>query len=375
MAQGIRAGIVGAGWPGVKHAEGYKAAGGFQIVAVADLIPSRRQALIGQFPGATEYADAQAVIDDEKVEVVSVCLPNHLHAAVALAALKKGKHVVCETPPAVSAGEAKKMAAAAAKAGKVLLYAAQRRFGGAEQAAAQALAKGYAGTPYHARAAWMRTRGVPTGTGWFTDRSKSGGGALIDLGVQMLDLAWSLLGQPRPLTAFAVLHPKLPGAAPAGRTHDVEDAGFALVRFEGGKSLELSASWAINQPPRQQGTACRVYGDGGAVEVYTPNGPLLYRGFGAKGDAKETPLKLPKVVHYPAMMRHLKRCIQAGESPVVGPAEGLVLMQVMDAIYKGAETGRSVEIRAEGTPSSTGPQSTNAGAGTSAPVTVAVVSS
>jgi predicted dehydrogenase len=347
MAQGIRVGIIGAGWPGVKHAEGYKGAGGFQVAAVADLIPSRRNALLQQFPGAAGHADAQAVVDDKTVEVVSVCLPNHLHAPVVIAALKSGKHVVCETPPALSGGEAKRMAAAAAKAGKVLLYAAQRRFGGAEQAAAQALGKGYAGDVYHARAAWMRTRGIPTGTGWFTDRAKSGGGAMIDLGVQLLDLAWSLLGQPRPLTVFATTHRRFKDAAPSAGSYDVEDAGFALIRFEGGKSLELSASWAINQPPRQQGTACRVYGETGALEVYTPQGPLLYRNFGPKGEAKETPLKLPKVVHYPAMMRHLKRSVNGEERPVVGPAEGATLMNVLDAIYKSAETGRSAEVKAE----------------------------
>jgi len=146
MAQGIRVGIIGAGWPVVKHAEGYRAAGGFTVAAVADLIPSRRKALLGQFPGAAEVADAQAVVDDKSIDAVSVCLPNHLHAPVVAAALKSGKHVVCETPPARSAAEAKKLAAAAAKSGKVLLYAAQRRFGGAEQAAVQALAKAYAGT-------------------------------------------------------------------------------------------------------------------------------------------------------------------------------------------------------------------------------------
>ena len=348
MAQGIRVGVVGAGWPGVKHVEGYNGAGGYQIAAVADLIPARRKALLLQAPGAAEHADAQGVVDDRTIDVISICLPNDLHAPVAIAALKAGKHVVVETPPALGAGEAKKMAAAAAKAGKVLLYAAQRRFGGAEQAARQALDKGYAGDAYPARASWMRTRGVPTGTGWFTDRARSGGGALADLGVQMLDLAWSLLGQPRPVAVFATTHRRISDAAPEGRPFDVEDAGFVLVKFEGGKSLELSASWAINQPPRQQGTACRVYGDKGAVEVYTPQGPLLYRGFNAKGEAKETALKLPKVVHYPAMMRHLKRCIAGEEKQIVGPGEGAALMRMLEAIYKSAETGRSVEVKGEG---------------------------
>src|SRR5688572_17053713 len=212
MAQATKVGIIGAGWPGRKHAEGYQGAGGFAVVAVADLIPSRRRAVMEQFKVPREYADADALIADKDVEVVSVCLPNHLHLPVTLAALKAGKHVVCETPPALNAAEAKKIAAAAAKYGKTVLYAMQRRFGGNEQAAAQAIEKGYAGNVLHARAAWTRTRGVPSGTGWYADRSKSGGGAMLDLGLHMLDLGWSLLGEPRPLSAFAVFPGH--GAAP-----------------------------------------------------------------------------------------------------------------------------------------------------------------
>ena len=345
MAQAIRVGIMGAGWPGLKHAEGCKTAGGFEVTAVADLIPSRRKAIVALFPKAREVADANELLKDPQVDAISLCLPNDQHAALAQAALKAGKHVICETPPALNAAEAKKMAAAAEKSQKVLMYAAQRRFGGAEQAADQAIAKGYAGDVYHARASWMRTRGIPAGTGWFTDKSKSGGGALIDLGSQMLDLAWRLLGQPAPLAAFGAVHQRLKDAAPIGATFDVEDAGFALITFEGGKSLELSASWALNQSPRHHGTACRVHGDKGAIEVYTPQGPLLFRNFGPKGEAKETPLKLPKLVQYPAMMRHFRNCIVNAQSPTPGAADGVVLMRMIDAIYKSAASRKSVEVR------------------------------
>ena len=226
-SQGIRVGIIGAGWPGLRHAEGYKAAGGCQIMAVADLIPARRRKLIELVGTAREFADGLEVLNDVQVDAVSVCLPNAMHLHEVLAALKAGKHVICETPPAMNAAEAKKLAAAAAKAGKVLLYGFQRRFGGAEQAARLAIEKGYVGTPSHVRASWMRTRGIPTGTGWYADRSKSGGGAMIDMGVQMLDLAWSLLGQPRPTAAFAVFNQRFRGALPAEVPYDVEDAATA----------------------------------------------------------------------------------------------------------------------------------------------------
>src|SRR3982751_2979824 len=244
MAQGIKVGIIGAGWPGVKHLEGYRATSGFQVVAVSDLIPSRRKALAQQAGAKTpaaEHADFEAILSDANVDAVSIALPNHLHAPVALKALKAGKHVLCETPPTLDASEAKKLAGAAEKAGKVLLFAAQRRFGAAEQAARQAIEKGYAGEVYHARASWMRTRGIPAGTGWYTDRSKSGGGAMIDTGLQVLDLAWYLMGKPRPLSVFAVMPRKLaPQAAAEGTVFDVEEAASVLVRFEGDKSLELS---------------------------------------------------------------------------------------------------------------------------------------
>jgi predicted dehydrogenase len=345
MPQAIRVGILGAGWPGMKHVEGYRDGGGFEVAAVADLIPARRQAILQLFPKAVEFAEAGELLEKAVVDAVSVCLPNHLHAPMVIAALKAGKHVLCETPPALNAGEVIKMSAAAEKAGKVLLFAAQRRFGGAEQAAAQTIEKGYIGQPYHVRASWMRTRGVPAGTGWYTDRAKSGGGALLDLGLPMLDLSWRLLGEPKPLTVFAVVHQRFKDLVANDATFDVEDSAFAIVRFEDGRSIELSSSWAINQPPRHQGTSCRVHGDKGAVEVYLHGGPVLYRNFTAKAELKESPLKLPKLVQYAAMMRHFRAAIRDGVAASPSGAQAMTLMRMTDALYKSALSGKSSEVR------------------------------
>jgi len=346
MAQAIRVGIIGAGWPGTKHAEGYKAAGGFDVVAVADLIAARRRKLMDGAGNLREYGNAQELLNDIQVDAVSICLPNDLHLPITIAALKAGKHVICETPPALSASEAKKLAGAAAKSGKVLLYASQRRFGAFEQAAKQAIDKGYIGNVQHVRASWMRSRSTPAGSGWwYLDRARSGGGAMMDLGSQMLDLAWHLMGQPRPISVFAMTDRRFRDAAPADVKFDVEDFATVLVKFEGNKLLELSVSWAMNQPPRRQGTGCRIHADKGAIEVYTPQGPLLYRKFGPKGEATETALKTPKTVLYQAMMRHFKECIHGTRQPMIGASEGMMLMQMIDAIYKSAESGKSVEIR------------------------------
>jgi predicted dehydrogenase len=340
----IRVGIIGGGWPGQTHAKGYMAAGGFKVSAIADLIPSRREKFLSDFPGAKQFADANELLQDKEIDAVSVCLPNHLHAPVTIAALKAGKHVMCEKPPAMTAVEARKIESAANRAHKVVLYSFQRRFGGPEQACRAAIEKGYAGDVYHARGSWMRTRGIPIGTGWFIDKSRAGGGALIDLGVHLLDLGWFLLGQPKPTSAYGITHSRFAHTLGDGKSIDVDDAAFAMIRFEGGKSLELAASWAINQSPQQQGTACRVYGEKAAVEVYTPQGAVLYRNFDPKGDAKAHPLKPPKTVSHIGLMRHFKDCIAGKTKPVPGAAEGVQLMSMIDAIYKSSESGKSVQI-------------------------------
>lgn len=344
MAEATRIGIIGGGWPGKAHARGYAAAGGFKLAAVADLIPARRKQLMEEFGVQREYADARELIDDKEIDAVSICLPNHLHAPIAIAALKSGKHVMCEKPPAISVKEARQIESAAAKSGKVVLYAMQRRFGGNEQAARQAIAKGYAGEVYHARATWTRTRGIPLGTGWFTDKSKSGGGAMIDIGLPMLDVAWHLLGQPKPVSVFGVTHRRFGELMPQEIIADVEDAAFAMIRFEGGQSLELAASWALNQPPSQNGASCRIYGNQGAVDVYTGAGAILHRDVSEKGESKETPLKLPKTIGHTALVRHFRECILGTASPGIGAKEGVALMEMIEGIYRSAESGKSVQI-------------------------------
>src|SRR5277367_275219 len=111
MAETIKVGIIGGGWPGQAHARGYQAAGGFKVVGVADLIPDRRKRLASEFGIEKEYASAEELLKNDAIQAVSICLPNDLHAEVTIAALKAGKHVVCESPPALNARQAKRMAA------------------------------------------------------------------------------------------------------------------------------------------------------------------------------------------------------------------------------------------------------------------------
>lgn len=141
---------------------------------------------------------------------------------------------------------------------------------------------------------------------------------MIDIGLPMLDLAWSLLGQPKPVSVYAVNHSRFT-ASSGDKSSDVEDAAFVLVKFENDKSLELASSWAINQPPTQNGTVCRVYGTEGAIEVYTRQGPMIYRKFDEAGNSKSQPLTGPKISGHDALLRAFRKSITERQVIAPGP--------------------------------------------------------
>lgn len=336
MSQGVKLAILGAGVTGKAHAQGAKEIGGFKIVAAADRIPDRLASLTSQFSIPLAVDDADKLTCDPTIDAVCVCLPTHLHAPVAIAALKSGKHVLIDSPPAPSTKDAHHIAKAAQKSGKVLLYSSIRRFGSAEQSARQAIEKGYAGKIYHARATWLRARGVPRGTGWYHDPILSGGGAAIDLGLPLIDLLMHLLND-TPASVYATTHSTLTQLP-------VEEAATVIIHFAGGATAEISVAWAGNQPASQIGTSCRLSGETGAIDLYTPQGPTIYRGFTDQGESKSMPMKQPKSAGYLALMRHFKECIAGKATPVTGAETGVAWMQIMDAVYKSAESGKVVRV-------------------------------
>jgi predicted dehydrogenase len=265
----LRIGIIGAGWPAERHADGYRDCENVAVVAVADLDETRRERFARQYGVPRQYGEYFELLADTDIDAVSITLPNFLHRPATVAALEAQKHVLCEKPPAMTQAEARQMAEVASRRGLVLTYALQRRFTAPMVELRAAVQAGRLGDVYHARAVWTRAWGVPKGLdGWFTDPARAGGGALIDIGVHVLDMAWYQLGCPQPLTVSGQVHHRFPDLT---RT---EDAAFAFIRFAGGASLELAASWVLAQEADHMGVS--FYGtragarvDDTSLELYT----------------------------------------------------------------------------------------------------------
>ena len=333
----IRSAVVGLGWPGIQHLKGYIADPRSEVIAVCDLDKGHAQEVATEYKISRVYTNHLEMLGSGDVDAVSVCLPNFLHAPISIDALKAGKHVLCEKPPARSAEEAKAMADAATENGKTLMYALVQRFDGSTRRLKRLIQEGELGELYFGKAGYVRRRGIPIGKeGWFVDKARAGGGALIDIGVHALDCVWWLLNSPRPVEVMGTSYSYFKHLVPDDVKYDVDDATFAQIRFENGATIVLETTWALNLPGDNY---IKVAGTkaGASLTPFT-----LY----TEEDGKELdkPLEAPSINGFDEEVKHFVGCIVDGKEPISSAKQGIMLMQMLDGIYESAQKGRSVPI-------------------------------
>jgi predicted dehydrogenase len=335
----LRAGIVGGGWPGQRHAEGFLASGLWDIAAVADLDPDRRLEL-ARGTGAIMLATAQELFARDDLDAVVIALPTFLHRPMVVAALESGKHVLCEKPPALNADETRAMAEAAARHGRVLTFGLQRRGMPSAVAAKSVVDDGELGEIYHANALYTRAWGAPKGHGnWFRDPTTAGGGPLIDIGIHVLDLAWWLMGRPRPVSAFAITHDRSPETSP------LESAAFGLLRFEGNRSIQIEAAWIL--PQAQDRLCVELCGTTAGARIEAD--ALTITRVGETGIEQSKPPILAGwpdafVAPFRTQASRFAAAIR-GTAPPLTPADDAVqLMRMIDALYASASTQHEIRL-------------------------------
>ena len=344
----LRVGIIGLGI-GRKHIEGWQEHPEVEVVAIADPDVHRLDTVGAEYGIAARYTSAEAMLAAGSLDVVSVCAPNKFHMAHTLAAFEAGAHVLCEKPMAMNAGEGRAMLAAARRAGKRLMINFSYRFSAASRGLKTQVDAGVFGEFYFGRSVWHRRRGLPGFGGWFGTKSLAGGGALIDLGVHRLDLALWLMGYPTPTWVLGSTHDPIARglAARSGKPFDVEDLAAALIRFDNGASLVLEASWAANieqaelMETRLLGTKAGLLQEN-LDEGYRFDAHIFTEHHGAQLDIHLHPPALPA---HSAMHDYATAILTGGDHPAPGE-EGLIVMEILDAIYESARRGEPVRIAA-----------------------------
>ena len=344
--QKLRAGVIGLGM-GRAHIRGYRKHPQVEVAAIADIDEDKLNKVGNEYGIERRYTSAKGMLSAENLDIVSVATPNALHKSLALLGFEYGCHVLCEKPMALSAAEGAEMLAAAEKAGKRLMINFSFRFTAQSMALKREVESGILGDIYFGRTEWHRRRGIPKFGGWFGQKNLSGGGPLIDLGVHRLDLALWLMGYPEPDWVLGGTYGHIGRrlASEQGVDFDVEDLAVGLIRFQNGSTLEIEASWAGNIREKELMNTKLLGTKGGLIqrnrdEGYDFEAEIYVERNGSLFDIRlnpATPTVHPAMYHFADAILTDTRHIATGE-------EGLIVMKLLDAIYKSSEKGEPIHI-------------------------------
>lgn len=304
-------------------------------------------------PEARVYGSVDELLRDPNVHVVHVCTPNDTHAEIAIAAMEAGKHVLCEKPMAKTSADARRMFETAERTGRKLSIAYQNRFRADSRWLKEACANGELGEIYMAKAHAVRRRAVPT-WGVFLDLEKQGGGPLIDIGTHALDLALWMMDNYEPRTVLGTTYRKLAEQGSAANAwgnwepakFTVEDSAFAMITMTSGATIWLESSWALNTLDVDEAkvTLCGTKAGADMKNGLRVNGEEhghLYTKQIVLGDQWNAAMPDDSAE------REARAWIDAilhDRAPVVTARQGLVVQQILEAIYESAAKGQAISF-------------------------------
>ena len=351
-ANKIRIGLIGAGNIGNVHLQEFsKLASECEIAAITDVFLPLAEQRAAEYGIATVSPSPEALIAREDLDAVIVAVPNKAHAPLAILALESGKHVLLEKPMGLNSEAAKEIVRAQKRSGKTVMGAHQMRWDWLPLRVKSQVDRGELGRIYTAKTGWYRRKGIPGWGTWFTKYEESGGGPLIDIGVHMLDLAFHLMGDPKPVSVYgstyAEFGPRKRGIGNWGKPdwngfYDVEDLATAIIKMEDGSSLTLEVSWAVHMDTDSTPFLHLMGTEGGAF-LRGNEGKYLTERFDQPVDI---PMSAPENDEGARirLSRHFLECIREGKTPWTSAETGLRSNLIIDAIYESSRTGGEVKL-------------------------------
>ena len=336
MSEQLKIGVIGAGAiTQVGHLPVLKKLKGVEVAAICDSDLLKARALADRFQIPDAFDDIDELLQFESLDAVVICTPNHLHEAHILAALSANLHVLVEKPLATLSSSVQRIIKAAEKRNRILMVGMNHRYRTDVQIVRSFVQNGELGEIESVRGSWHVFRPSRAQLGWRQRREQSGGGAMLDLGLSILDLGLWLAGTPKPVRVSANLDT-------AGKDRTVEQSGSAFVVCENGTSIFVDVTWHHVGAGERFGVGLR----------------------GSKGTAGINPMHVWKELHgvptdvaptgsvgkenafigsFRAEWAHFVAAINKEAKP---PSldEHVTLHKVLDAIYRSAADGRDVTL-------------------------------
>jgi predicted dehydrogenase len=345
----VRVGIIGAGMIAHRsHAEAFQAVPGAEVVAVADVDEPRARAFAEKYQIPQVFSDYETMLARADLDAVSVPLPVFLHAPATIAALRAGKHVLCEKPMARNSAEAQAMVDAARASGKKLAVYWRHRFGAQAKKAKQLIDSGELGRIYYTRTLGLRWRGRPSFDArmtrfgkWFGSLEQAGGGPLMDIGGYALDLVMGLLGFPKVASASGITFREIDRERMDREGYDVEDLAVGLIRLESGAAISIESSFAANVDG-PNGTW--LFGTKAGLHLDESRSLTLFRD--REGQKETVPIETSDVTGTSATAEFIRAVREDTPIPISSGEEALIVTRIQETLYRSAAAGHEVPYTA-----------------------------
>lgn len=307
MSSPVTVGLIGIGAIGRMHFDHWRKSPHARVVAIASRDARKRAGDWGggefnlgdQSAEKIDLTDIVAferyedLIADPTIQIVDICTSTPQHAALSIAALRAGKHVICEKPMALSLAECAEVEAAAAASGRQFMVAHCLRYWPHFVKAKEAIASGEYGRPLYA--SLHRSGGAPTWSsgGWLMRTELSGG--VLDLHIHDIDVALWWFGEPTSISVNGYVKDGLPL---------IIDAAW---RYEGGPAVQIHGAWDPNGGAFRH--AFRLVLERATLEYDMATAPDVLRIY---RDGKPEDIKPPEISAYQAELDDFALCIKEG---------------------------------------------------------------
>jgi len=335
----VRVAVVGAGGAAqVVHLPILSRLPDLEIAAIVDPSPEKARTIGDRF-GVEGILDDLGDLEGLGLDAAVVCTPNDTHEEISLACLEMGLHVLCERPLSISSESVARMIRAAEERERQLMVAMNERFRYDARAVRQFVDSGELGEVFFVRSSWLNRRDRRPRRGWRLRRERAGGGVLMDLGVQAIDLALWTLGFERVVRVSARAHRRDRGEDSGDR---VEDSAMALLSLESGATVSVEVTWELMEERDRQGLY--AFGTQGSASI----SPFRVLKELETGLSEVTPpLNVEPGSLYTAAYRQewayfLRRV--RGERPREVARDQVHLLETIEACYRSIAEEREVEV-------------------------------
>jgi predicted dehydrogenase len=304
------------------------------ITAVCDVDKAKARNIAQKYNVKDFYTDYDKMMSEADADCICIASPTSHHKEHSLKAFEKGLHVIVEKPLARTYAEALDVVEGSRKHNRKLMVGMNSRFRPDIMMQESFISAKELGEIFYIRTGFLKKRS--TTEDWSVQKSESGGGVFMDLGIVMLDVALWLLNFPKTSSVSAVNY--------YNTVKDVEDTSVVMLKFDNGASVIIEASWTLHR--EDDLFYCNVYGKEGSAAI---NPLKIYKKMHGTL-VNVTPMKMEKPTNifkrsYEYELNHFINCIIKNTDTLSSGTDALERMKIVDAVYKSAKTGKEVSFK------------------------------